>query len=176
MDLTFPYTTLPSPVGDLALFVDDFGALVRIAFLDVTSFEELRESPLFRDRALREDPRACSAPRAQLMDYFAGKRRDFTLDLAPEGSAFQQRVWRELRRVPFGSTVGYGELARRMDGQSGSRASRAVGHANHVNPVPIVIPCHRVIGSDGGLVGFGAGLSIKRALLDHERGQAVLWS
>lgn len=172
MDLTLFESSLASPVGDISVIVDELGALVRVAFLEVTSYDELHESPLFSDRGIIRSEQPCTQAKRQLQAYFAGELRAFDLDLAPEGTPFQQRVWRELLTIPFGQTLSYGELARRLDGPG---SSRAVGHANHVNPLPIVIPCHRVIGKNGTLVGFGAGLSIKRALLDHERGQSVLW-
>jgi len=102
---------------------------------------------------------------AQLDEYFAGKRRRFDLPLAPRGTEFQRRVWRALTEIPYGETVSYGELARRIAKPS---ASRAVGLANGANPLPIIVPCHRVIGADGSLTGFGGGLPIKRKLLALE--------
>ena len=164
--------TLTSPVGDVAVFVDELGALVRIAFLAVTTPDELARTPPLDGYAIRPGEGACTDAVAALEAYFAGSRRTFELELAPEGTPFQQRVWRELLRIPYGATITYGELARRL-GDPG--ASRAVGHANNQNPLPIVIPCHRVVGQGGALVGFGAGLPIKRALIDLERGQSVLW-
>lgn len=115
----------------------------------------------------------------QLEAYFAGQRRSFELPLAPEGTPFQRRVWQALRAIPYGETVSYGEVARRL---GNPRASRAVGLANGMNPLPIVVPCHRVIGAGGALTGFGGGLPIKRALLALEgslpqtsRAQCTLW-
>lgn len=102
----------------------------------------------------------------QLRAYFAGKLRRFDLPLDLRGTPFQQRVWSELLRIPFGETRSYGELARAIGNPN---ASRAVGAANGRNPIAIVVPCHRVIGSDGGLCGFGGGLDYKRRLLDLER-------
>lgn len=104
----------------------------------------------------------------QLAEYSAGRRREFELDLDFSGTAFQVAVWGELRRIPYGRTISYGELAARI-GQPG--ASRAVGAANHANPLPIVIPCHRVIGADGSMTGFGGGIAIKRRLLEFEVGR-----
>jgi methylated-DNA-[protein]-cysteine S-methyltransferase len=101
----------------------------------------------------------------QLMEYFCGARRTFELPLAPEGTPFQLRVWRALCMIPYGETLSYGELARRLGRPNGARA---VGLANGANPLPIVVPCHRVIGSDGTLTGFGGGLHIKRSLLALE--------
>ena len=105
----------------------------------------------------------------QLNEYFAGERRSFDLPLAPEGTAFQRAVWRALLVIPYGETLSYGELACRI---GNPRASRAVGLANGANPLPIVVPCHRVIGADGSLTGFGGGLAIKQRLLRLESARA----
>jgi methylated-DNA-[protein]-cysteine S-methyltransferase len=102
---------------------------------------------------------------AQLLEYFSGARRTFDLPLAPQGTPFQRRVWRALSTIPYGETLSYGELARRLGLVGGARA---VGLANGANPLPIVVPCHRVIGADGTLTGFGGGLHIKRSLLALE--------
>lgn len=102
----------------------------------------------------------------QLREYFAGGRAEFDLPLAPEGTAFQRTVWRRLQDIPYGETISYGELAKRV---GNPKASRAVGAANGRNPLPIVIPCHRVIGANGKLTGFGGGLPTKEALLALER-------
>jgi methylated-DNA-[protein]-cysteine S-methyltransferase len=106
----------------------------------------------------------------QLQQYFAGIRREFELPLAAQGTSFQRAVWRELQAIPYGHTVSYGALARRL---GNAQASRAVGLANGANPLPVVIPCHRVIGADGSLTGFGGGLAIKRSLLALERADCV---
>jgi len=105
----------------------------------------------------------------QLKEYFAGKRREFDLPLRMEGTEFQQRVWRELTKIPFGETRSYGQLAKRLNNPNGSRA---VGLANGRNPIAVIVPCHRVIGADGSLTGFGGGLDRKEWLLTHE-GQPV---
>ena len=102
----------------------------------------------------------------QLREYFGGHRAQFDLPLAPEGTAFQRTVWRHLQDIPYGETISYGELAKRV---GNPKASRAVGAANGQNPIPIVIPCHRVIGSNGKLTGFGGGLPTKEALLAIEK-------
>ena len=102
----------------------------------------------------------------QLLEYFALKRTSFDLPLAPEGTPFQRSVWRHLQDIPYGETISYGELAKRV---GNPKASRAVGAANGKNPLPIVIPCHRVIGSNGTLTGFGGGLPTKEALLGLEK-------
>jgi methylated-DNA-[protein]-cysteine S-methyltransferase len=106
----------------------------------------------------------------QLREYFAGKRSEFDLPLAPEGTAFQRSVWRQLQEIPYGETISYGELARRV---GNPKASRAVGSANGANPLPIVIPCHRVIAGDGTLGGFGGGLPTKQTLLALEQRASV---
>ena len=108
---------------------------------------------------------------AELEAYFAGELREFEMAVEPEGTAFRRKVWAELARIPYGETWSYGELARRAVGRPG--AARAVGAANGANPVAIVLPCHRVIGAGGGLVGYGGGLNRKAMLLAHERGEEV---
>jgi methylated-DNA-[protein]-cysteine S-methyltransferase len=107
----------------------------------------------------------------QLREYFAGRRAEFDLPLAPEGTEFQRSVWRNLQDIPYGETISYGELAKRV---GNPKASRAVGAANGQNPIPIVIPCHRVIGANGKLTGFGGGLPTKEALLALETKQLRL--
>jgi methylated-DNA-[protein]-cysteine S-methyltransferase len=102
---------------------------------------------------------------AQLDEYFAGARKRFELKLKPAGTTFEQRVWDALVEIPYGETVSYGELAREL-----GSVARAVGRANAVNPISIVVPCHRVVGSTGKLTGYAGGLDVKRKLLDHERG------
>jgi len=102
---------------------------------------------------------------AQLNEYFHGGRKSFDLPLAPEGTPFQQAVWKELLRIPFGQTRSYGDVAKRLGRPT---LTRAVGAANGANPIPIIIPCHRVIGADGSLTGYGGGLEIKSKLLAHE--------
>lgn len=102
----------------------------------------------------------------QLDEFFKGTRRTFDLVLAPEGTEFQKRVWAELLKIPFGETIGYGELAQRIGNPS---ASRAVGHANSKNPIALIVPCHRVIGANGTLTGYAGGLELKHKLLAWER-------
>ena len=117
------------------------------------------------------DDRAFSAIRSQLDLYFAGEPITFDADLDPAGTPFQLEVWHALREVPYGETISYGELARRIGNPA---ASRAVGLANGRNPIAIIVPCHRVIGADGSLTGYGGGLERKRFLLALEAGQAAL--
>ena len=110
-------------------------------------------------------PAAVSTAQRQLEEYFAGHRRSFELPLAPSGTAFQRQVWFALADIPYGETISYAELAARV---GRPRAFRAVGQANGANPIPIILPCHRVIASDGGIGGYGGGLDLKRQLLALE--------
>lgn len=146
------HTTVPSPVGDL-LLVRDGPALTALY---------LRAD---RQVAADRDDDAFDDVRGQLDEYFGGERTDFDLELAPSGTAFQQRVWAALREIPYGRTASYGEMARRIGSPT---SSRAVGLANGRNPISIIVPCHRVIGASGKLVGYGGGLDRKRALLELE--------
>ena len=147
---------LDSPLGRLALHASEHG-LARI---------ELAA----RGGASQPTPLLELAAR-QLAEYFAGERASFDLPLDPRGSDFDLAVWTELRRIPHGETISYAELARRVGRPS---AARAVGGANGRNPLPIVIPCHRVVASDGSLGGYAGGLAMKRALLGIESRQAML--
>ncbi len=155
------YDDLASPVGRLRLIGTNH-ALVAIWF------EHGRDAA--RNAATLVQGRSAVLVRArqQLSEYFNGVRRSFDLPLAPRGTPFQQRVWTRLQRIDYGSTMTYGALAADL---GNPKASRAVGLANGSNPIPIVIPCHRVIGADGSLTGFGGGLPIKSALLTLEREQ-----
>jgi len=152
------YTLLESPIGELLLTGD--GEAVTGIWMPSHRSEWKRTQTLQRDDA------ALAAARTQLSEYFAGERTVFDLPLAPEGTGFQRKVWAALCEIPYGETISYGELARRI-GQP--TAARAVGLANGSNPLPIVVPCHRVIGADGSLTGFGGGIERKRWLLAHER-------
>jgi methylated-DNA-[protein]-cysteine S-methyltransferase len=147
------YTWMESPVGRLLLATDEAG-LRKVLFGGEPQ------------ASWREDPAPLAETVRQLRAYFAGELRDFDLPLAPEGTPFQLRVWRELRNIPYGQTISYGELARRVGSPKGSRA---VGLANGANPISIVVPCHRVIGSNGKLTGYGGGLENKERLLALER-------
>jgi methylated-DNA-[protein]-cysteine S-methyltransferase len=146
------FDVLASPLGTVALAVDGTGRLIELR-LDGS-----------RPAAAR-DVQACAAARHQLEEYFAGERREFTLETAPRGTAFQQRVWRALQTIPYGALRNYGDIARAI-GQP--NATRAVGQANGRNPLPIVVPCHRVIASDGTIGGYSGGLAIKHRLLALE--------
>jgi methylated-DNA-[protein]-cysteine S-methyltransferase len=159
------FARFPSPVGELVLTASDT-ALKGVRF------------PLPRNRVTPEEERdwveddgrgpaggVLDRARRQLTEYFAGTRRSFDLPLAAAGSAFERSVWDLLRAIPYGATTSYGELARRL---GDPHATRAVGAANGKNPIPIIVPCHRVVGARGELTGFGGGLDRKRWLLEHE--------
>ena len=117
------------------------------------------------DESWREDRTVFTECFRQLDDYFSGKRLEFDLPLRPQGTPFQQSVWAQLVQIPYGETISYGELASRIGNRN---ASRAVGAANGANPIAIIIPCHRVIGADRSMTGFGGGIDLKRKLLNHE--------
>lgn len=155
------YHDFDTPVGILRLV----GGERRLERVDLPNAAALAPDPAWR-AARRTLPAALRTARQQLSEYFAGARRSFDLPLAPEGTAFQRRVWEELGRIAYGETISYGELARRIGRPT---ASRAVGAANGRNPLAIVVPCHRVIGADGTLTGYGGGLPIKKQLLALER-------
>jgi methylated-DNA-[protein]-cysteine S-methyltransferase len=154
------YTTVDSPIGELLLFGDGH-ALHGLWMLDGPAAAVTR--PGWRRAGDR-----FGAARAQLDEYFAGRRSAFDLPLAMAGTPFQRRVWRALLDIPYGATTTYGELARRVRPDGGWQAARAVGAANGRNPIAVVVPCHRVVGADGSLTGYGGGLQRKRFLLDLE--------
>lgn len=157
------YTVLDSPVGPLMLAGDDT-VLRELWFLQ--GRQRVAPNP-----AWTESARAFAEVTRQLKAYFAGRLREFTVAVEPGGTPFQSKVWRALQDIPYGATISYGELARRI---GDPKAVRAVGLANGANPISIVIPCHRVIGANGTLVGYGGGLPTKRALLSLEQGQGAL--
>ena len=153
------YTTIDSPIGELML-VGDGDTLHHLSM-------QGGRRPLRRDSAWTRDDRAFAAVSQQLEEYFTGARRTFDVPLSLTGNPFEQRVWRALREIPYGETTSYGEIARRIGSPD---APRAVGLANGRNPVAVIVPCHRVIGADGSLTGYGGGLERKRLLLDLEAG------
>lgn len=157
MNTATSYCEIDSPVGQL-LLVGSANGLAAIHF-------ETRTRPTSIDPAWLHSKEPFLSLIRQLGEYFDGKRREFELDFLPSGTPFQQSVWNELRAIPFGSVISYAELARRIGKPT---AFRAVGAANGANPWPIVVPCHRVIGSDRSLTGFGGGLSAKQTLLRLE--------
>jgi len=156
------YDEIETPIGML-LVAGDAAGLQRIHF----QFGRHRLEPA---AGWQRDPEPFEALRRQLSEYFARRRREFELTLAPVGTPFQLATWQALRAIPYGETISYVDLARRVGRPAGSRA---VGAANGANPLPIVVPCHRVIGADGSLTGFGGGLPAKRALLELEGAACV---
>lgn len=146
------WDALGAPFGPVFFVVDSAGRLTQLSF---------GQTP----QRATHDPSRCAHVRDQLQEYFAGDRTTFDLELDPAGTRFQQRVWRSLTDIPYGEVCGYGDIARRI-GKPG--AARAVGQANGANPIPIVIPCHRVISSDGSIGGYTGGLQIKQTLLALE--------
>jgi methylated-DNA-[protein]-cysteine S-methyltransferase len=156
--MTVFHTTVDSPVGPLLLAASDAG-------LHVIEFHAPRHTARRGPDWTAGDHPLLRETARQLDEYFAARRHAFDLPLAPQGTAFQLQVWRTLATIPYGETISYAELAVRV-GRPG--ASRAVGAANGRNPLPIVLPCHRVIGVNGSLTGFGGGLPTKRFLLDLE--------
>jgi methylated-DNA-[protein]-cysteine S-methyltransferase len=157
------YTTIASPIGEL-LLVGDGSTLSGLYMQD--GRKPKRVAPGWTEAAA-----SFADVRAQLEEYFAGERTSFDVSLAPQGAPFELEVWRALEQIPYGETVSYGEIARRV-GQP--TAARAVGTANGRNPIAVIVPCHRVIGADGSLTGYGGGLERKRLLLELERGQGRL--
>ncbi|MFB7600967.1 methylated-DNA--[protein]-cysteine S-methyltransferase [Streptomyces sp. NPDC056160] len=156
------HTVIDSPYGPLTLVADD-GVLCGLYMTDQ------RHRPLQETFGERDD--RCFAEAAdQLAAYFAGRLKEFTLPLRLAGTPFQRRVWDQLRAIPYGETRTYGELAHAL---GSPQASRAVGLANGKNPVGIIVPCHRVIGANGSLTGYGGGLARKRRLLDFEQGAGL---
>jgi methylated-DNA-[protein]-cysteine S-methyltransferase len=154
------YDVVPTPIDRLVV-ASDGSAIVGVWMANAEPDDRRWADQCGMD-ALLDDARR------QLVAYFAGRLEVFDLPLAPNGTEFQRRVWTELTKIPFGTTTSYAELARRV---SNAAAVRAVGAANGRNPIPIIVPCHRVIGSDGSLTGFGGGLHRKQWLLRHEGGQ-----
>jgi methylated-DNA-[protein]-cysteine S-methyltransferase len=155
-----------SPIGRL-LLIGDGHALTGLWMIDA-------EPHAARGLELTRSPAVFAEVAAQLSEYFSGDRKEFTVPLAPSGTPFQMSVWTELMKIPYGSTVSYGDIARAL----GKRlvASRAVGLANGRNPISVIVPCHRVIGSDGSLTGYGGGLERKDLLLRLEgAGPVTLW-
>ncbi len=156
------HTVVDSPVGPLTL-VRDGAALIGLYF------EGHRRTPRLADRGARVDT-GFDAPVRQLSEYFSGLRREFDLELAPRGSAFEKQVWALLTKIPYGETRTYGQLAAELGDPV---AAQAVGNANGWNPISIIVPCHRVVGANGSLTGYAGGLSRKRFLLSLEEPPAA---
>lgn len=155
---SYSYWIWPSPVGDL-LLVDDGQGLCRLQFQDGAH-------PLDIDKNWKKQRGPFTFVIQQLKDYFAGRLQTFTIPLSLKGTEFQRAVWHALKTIPYGTTASYGAIAKKI---KNPKASRAVGAANGQNPVSIIVPCHRIIGSTGKLVGYGGGLPIKTTLLELER-------
>jgi len=164
--MTLTARNIDSPIGTLTIVVSDDG--VRALLMSTESPDRIA---LGEEVAVGEHP-LLDAAADQLGEYFAGARTDFDLPLDPHGTDFQLRAWQALRTIPYGETVSYGEQARRV---GDANKARAVGAANGKNPISIIVPCHRVIGADGSLTGFGGGVETKAWLLAHERGASTLW-
>lgn len=165
--MTTYYTHMESPTGRLVLTSD--GTSLTALQPDSSKY------PVNTREDWVEDENAAPFPetRRQLEEYFAGRRTDFDLPLAPQGTEFQRRVWQELLTIGHGTTATYGDIARRIGNPNGMRA---VGLANGKNPIAIIIPCHRVIGADGTLTGYAGGLGMKQTLLDLEESKTGLFA
>jgi methylated-DNA-[protein]-cysteine S-methyltransferase len=157
------YTTMDSPLGELLLLGDD-------GILHGLYMQAGRHPVAIQPRWERDDD-AFADVREQLEEYFAGTRNSFDVKMHMEGTAFQRTVWHELTQIPYGETISYGELAQRIGRPD---RARAVGTANGQNPIAVIVPCHRVIGANGKLVGYGGGLDNKRRLLELESGVLTL--
>lgn len=171
--ITLRARTFPSPFGELGMVLDEAGAVVRLVYDSESALRTLagwagRRFGLDPESvSIEVDPEAGDGIVAQLGEYFRGRRHAFEVDVDPPGTPFQRRVWSALGEIPYGATISYGELAVRS-GRPG--AVRAAGRASAANPVPILVPCHRVIGADGSLTGYAGGIEIKRRLLELESG------
>ena len=153
-------TTYKSPIGTLTL-VSDGEAITHLEFEN-----NKYPAPKFP----RGEDKILQKARKELDDYFAGKLKSFTVPVRPEGTEFQKRAWQALQKIPYGATRSYGQQASAI---GSPKAVRAIGAANGRNPIPIIIPCHRVIGADGSLTGFGGGVPTKQFLLELEQGQTL---
>lgn len=159
------HTTIDSPIGTLTLVADD-----RVLCGLYTDVPE--RGPSVTELGVRDD-QGFGDVTEQLDEYFAGVRTEFTVPFTMHGNDFQRRVWDALTRIPYGVTWSYTELAQEVEPGGGYQLARAVGGANGANPISIIVPCHRVIGADGSLVGYGGGLPRKRFLLDLEAPEQV---
>ena len=148
-----------TPIGLLRIAVDAIG--LRCVMFENNKYDAPNRNEWRQDKVVTREARE------QLLQYFSGERREFDLKMSLAGTEFQQRTWQTLASIPFGQTWSYADLANRV---GSPKAVRAVGAANGRNPLPIVLPCHRVIGSNGTLTGFGGGLPVKKWLLEHESG------
>jgi len=158
--MTLYFGTFATPVGQAAAIVDDDGAVVEFTFLN-----GVMQNLYGHDEVAARDDTRIREVRRQVDEFFARRRTGFDLLLRPRGTDFQKKVWHALCGIPLGQTISYQELARRIGDE---KAMRAVGAANGRNPIALIIPCHRVIGKNGALTGYGGGLPLKRALLAFE--------
>jgi methylated-DNA-[protein]-cysteine S-methyltransferase len=160
--MTHYFDTFSTPFGEYSISVNESGAVTGMTTGGVKRLQS-------KGRKLEHNPKAVAKARREVEEFFEGNRQDFTVEIAPEGTEFQKRVWSALCQIPYGKTWSYGQLAAVV---GNPKASRAVGAANGANPICVIVPCHRCIGADGSLVGFGLGLPLKRRLLDFEREHA----
>lgn len=160
--------SLDSPFGPMVCAVDHQGAVIVVEFTTEQSREEILATLEEEGYELEESEERTADVRRQLRDYLSGERRDFHLPLAMRGTPFQREVWQMLRSIPFGETRTYRQISESI---SRPRATRAVGAASGANRIAVVIPCHRVVGTDGSLTGYAGGIEIKRWLLRHEKTQ-----
>ena len=161
-----------TPIGRMLLAVDEEGRLVLCHFAYDASVADLMEERERHGDCLEWDSSRTKVARLQLEEYFAGQRRDFDLPLAMRGTDFQRAVWNALLTVPFGKTASYRDIAVAIGKPA---AVRAVGAANGANPIAVIVPCHRIIGSSGSLTGYGGGLDVKKSLLALENDQRPMW-
>lgn len=158
--MTHYYSTITTPTGPFSIAVNDVGAVTATAFGG-----KQRLLSRIKEGHLKHAPDRTKQVSRQIEEYFAGSRRTFDLQLAPQGTSFQHSVWAALQRIPWGKTATYGDIAAKL---KRPKAARAVGRANGTNPICLIVPCHRVIGADGSLTGFAFGEKIKEELLIHE--------
>ncbi len=151
------WSLIETPFRTMAAWLDEEGRLVR--------FNLSAAGAAKVDPGAENNPRRLAQVQKQVTEYATGRRRDFDLELHAQGAGFEKKVWKALCGIPFGATTSYGAIAKKL-GRPG--AARAVGAANHANPIALIVPCHRVIGADGSLTGYGGGLPLKRRLLEHE--------
>ncbi len=159
------YAKMKTPLGAHLWIARSERGICRIEFKHSESEFRIELARIWPKATLVKDEAALQKPLVELEEYFAGQRRKFTFSLAPEGTAFQQKVWQAVYAIPFGEVTTYQNIAKKI---GKAKAVRAVGHANGSNPLPIVIPCHRVIGGNGDLCGYGGGIELKRKLLKLE--------
>jgi methylated-DNA-[protein]-cysteine S-methyltransferase len=157
--------SIATPIGEMLALVDEDDALIALPFLDDAPLEETASRHAGRTASITWRPDGAAVVAHQLGEYFDRRRTTFDLVLRPRGSPFQHEVWQALSRIVFGATASYSELARAL-GRPG--AARAVGRANATNPIPVIVPCHRVIGARGSLTGYAGGPARKEFLLSHE--------